>query len=470
MTDVAQEYGRRLKIRGYRPGHIPLRLVLEQVDEETLRKAAVERLTRQVVKEALSNEKLEPVAPVGVRNVAESPLTLELDVPLKPRVDLGDYRSLRVPGPEIEPVTDEDIDQVLNAWRKDMAYRAPAERPAAIGDTLTLSLKGHWGEEMVFEAEDLELTLTTDGATAAGLPAAIVDHLVGVAPGDAPSFQLRYPEFWSRTDLQGQEVSFEAQVVAVSTLVQPELDDDLAREVSGVGSLAELRERVRSQLAQRNELASRDRYLETVLDALVAQAKVEYPPELLDAEVAEIIADLQQRVERQGFTFERWLELSQKDEDALWDEIEPQARRRLERALVLSAFAAAEGIQVDEREVDEELKRIGELARDSGRRITLKRSERRDLAARMRTSRTFDRLLAIATGAIDEAGHPQQPEDVASEAGGEGPAATEAGEGQVGADTLAMAAAGDAGHDQAAAEAPTATASTDAGEGQAADV
>lgn len=413
MTTIAQDYGRRLKIRGYRPGHIPLRLVLAHVDEAQLRAEAIERVTRQATAEALRLEKLEPAAPVSVRRVSDDPLTIEATIPLPPEVDLGDYRSLRVPRPPVEPVTEEEVDEVIETWRKDMAFKGPVDRPAVAGDFVQLALTGKRDSETVFEAEDLELALTPEGATAAGLPTAITEALVGVQTGEERSFRLRYPEYWSRTDLQGQEVAFEAHITAVSAMTVPELDDDLAREVAGVNSLAELRERVRNQLTQRNELDSRNRYLESVLDALVASARVEYPPELLAKEVSEIIADLRERVERQGFSWERWLELSRKDEDALWEEIEPQARRRLERALVLHAFAAAEGIRVSREEIEAEARRVeDEVFRETGKRISLSGHARQDVAVRMHTGRTLERLIAIAEGSAPEgADHPDRQEE-----------------------------------------------------------
>jgi trigger factor len=301
-------------------------------------------------------------------------------------------------------VEQEEIDAILQQWRSDMAFKAPAERPSQTGDFLVVTITGRLDGDTVFEERDLELPLTSEGATAAGLPTAVVEELVGLAPGGDRSFTLEYPEFWKEPELQGQEVSFEAHAASVSAMKLPDLDNDLAREIGGVATLEELRDRVKAQIMVRKALEERDRYVGEALDALVGQSTLSYAPALLEAEVASVIADLKSRVERQGFTWERWLELSQKTEESLWDEIEPQARERLERALVLGAFARAENVTVSRQEVDEEVRRLGEAVfEETGRRIRPSDTIREDTASRMRTGHALDRLVAIASGELDVA-------------------------------------------------------------------
>jgi trigger factor len=141
---------------------------------------------------------------------------------------------------------------------------------------------------------------------------------------------------------------------------------------------------------------------DAALDALVQRAEVEYPSAMLDAEVAGTIEDLRARVEKQGFTWERWLQLQEKDEDALWAELEPEADGRIRRYLVIRALAAAEGIEVGRKEVEAELGRMEAMLRELGARPPKRTDEMRHrVATRLRADRALRRLAQIAAGEAD---------------------------------------------------------------------
>jgi trigger factor len=405
MNEAAQRIGRQLKIRGYRPGKVPLRAVIAHVGEQEVKADAMERLTQQVVGEAIRSEDLRPVAPTAVEKLSDDPLTLSAVVPLAPEVDLGDYLALRIDGPDPDPVTDEDVDQVIEAWRRDMAYLAPVERAAEADDVITVSLVGRHSDELVFEEDEFNLPLNADGAQAANLPSDIVEHLIGLGAGESSAFAVTYSEFWPQAELQSQEVEFEASVAKVAAITLPELNDSLAQEVGDVQTLDELRERVREQTELRSKLDAQDKLVEGALDALVEGSSVTYPPALLEAETADVVADLRTRVERQGFTWERWLELQQTDLDKLWDEMQQQAERRLKRGLVLNEFVRREGIDVAEDEVEAEVERLSELLpKDARKNVLPSRDQvRQSASSRMLTNRALARLVEIATG-DDDAG------------------------------------------------------------------
>jgi len=398
MEVVAQAYARRHKVPGYRPGKVPLRVMVAQVGEETLREAAIESLGEKVAREALKSEGLAPYDTVGLERVADDPLTFKVLVPLAPEVTLGDYRALRVPEPEPEPVTEAEIQERLESLRQEVAHLETVDRPAEAGDQVVVSLTGRWGETVVVEDEAMTLDLTPEGASGQGLPPAVVDHLVGLAAGDTARFEVTYSEFWARTELQGQVVGFEAAVESVSGVITPPLDDALAREVSKATTLAELTDSLRESLAARRRLEARERYVDAAVAALVGVAQVAMPPSLGESEVAGMVADLRRQVERQGFTWERWLELQQKDEEALWAEFAPQAEARVRNTLVLSEFARAEDIKVARGEIESEIRRRNEALAGSGLRWRSSDVVRRRMGNELLTGRTVDRLLAIVSG------------------------------------------------------------------------
>jgi trigger factor len=399
MNESAQRIGRQLKIPGYRPGKVPLKVVVAHVGEQEVKEDAMERLTQQVVGEAIQAEDLHPVAPTSVELVSEDPLTYKAVVPLRPEVDLGDYMELRVEPPETEAIEDEQVDEIIETWRRDMAFLAPVDRPAEEGDVLTVSLAGRHGENSVFEEDEFNLPLNAEGAQAANLPPEVSEQLIGISSDESREFGITYSEFWPQAELQNQVVDFEATAVRVAAITLPDLDDSLAQEIGDVETLDELRERVRQQTELRAQIESREQYVEAALDALVEGATVTYPPALLEAETAEVVADLRNRIERQGFTWERWLELQNTDIDKLWDEMEQQAEKRLLRGLVLNELVQQEGIDLTEDEVEAEVDRLTDLlpAGTSKKALPSRDQVKRSASNRMLTNRALERLLEIVS-------------------------------------------------------------------------
>jgi trigger factor len=402
MTEAAQQYARHQRIPGYRPGKVPLARVLAVVGDEPIRKLALERLSEQVAREAVKEQGLTPSAPIAMEVVSNDPFTVRVVVPLEPTVDLGDYRVLRVPRPPAPEVDSTTVDAAIESWRSDLATLEHVDRAAEGGDTMTVHLVGRDADKIVVEDEALTLVLTPEGAVEANVPPAVVDELIGLSAGDAHTFTVTYSELWTQPELQGRDIAFEATVADVLALTTPELTDALAKELAGVESVEALRARVETQVRVRLMMEGADAFVTAAIDALVGGATVSYPPTLLDGEVAGLIADLRTRVERQGFTWARWLELQNKDQDALWAEATPEAERRLLRRLVMTAFVRAENVDVAPDEIDAEIDRLTSSLSGGARRGMPSRDEmRRATGSRLLSNRAVDRLLEIVAPGED---------------------------------------------------------------------
>lgn len=408
MEQVGRELSKRYKVPGYRPGKVPLKRMIALLGEEGIRQEAIEALGREIMAEAMQETGSLPAAPVQVEVASESPLTFSALVPLPPLVDLDDYRALRLPEAEPPPVDASDVDALLERLRRDLAQLAPVDRPAEAEDVVELSLTARRAvavagdEAPLLQHEQIWITLDEEGASRAGLPAAVIDELIGLSAKGSHRFTVTYPEDWSDASLGGRPVAFEARVNTVSRLELPELDDAFAQQVSDMDSLEALRRRAEEDIALRRRNEARDAHLEAVLDRLADQARLDYPPALLELELRELVGDLRERVERQGFEWKRWLELQEKSEETLWAELEAQAERQLRRSLVMQAFVEQEGIAVSEAEIRSEVERFNAIM------ASLPRAQRPDgddlrrrTANRILTGRAIERLLDIAAGRVE---------------------------------------------------------------------
>jgi trigger factor len=167
--------------------------------------------------------------------------------------------------------------------------------------------------------------------------------------------------------------------------------------VSDAASLEDLRARIRQGLERRRALAAREERLNVALDALVDQAELEYPAEMVDSEVDGSLADLRQRVERQGFGWERWLELQGRTEEELREQVAPEAQRRVQNTLVLSELALAEGIRIQRADIEDEIRRRNTALAPAGLQLKRNAAVRRSTANDLAMERILERLLAIVS-------------------------------------------------------------------------
>jgi len=397
--ESAKALSRNRRIPGYRPGAAPYAMVVDLIGQESIDEHAFDPLARDVVKEGLLKREIAPGGSVAVEIAATDPFTVKATVPLQPEVDLGDYRALRVPAPDMEPVTDEDVDRMIEAWRADLATLEPTEEPAVEGDQLSLEILGRFGDEDVFEAEQLTVDLERDALHSAGLPPAIADRLVGLKAGEEIAFDLVYPEFWDDSRLQGASVSFSGRVLKVLRPELPALDDALAARLAELATLDELRESVRGSLQMRAEVRHRNEHAQKAIDALVAGAKSIYAESILQAEVRDLLDDLRERVEKQGFTWERWLELQGDGKDKFFAEIDASAKHRLEQRLAVGEFMSREGIAVSRKEIDSEVRAyIASLSAAARRGLPPRAQLRRSIGAHLLERKMAERLLGIVRG------------------------------------------------------------------------
>ncbi len=394
----------RVNIPGFRRGKAPRHVVERHVGRGRLLREAVKPLLEEIYKEAIQAQDLHPISSPQAEMIEVDPPTFRFTVSVRPTIELGDYRALRFP---LRPVTVEEaeVDEVLERLRRDHVTWELVDRPARIGDQLLTNVTGGVPGGFQLQRENEEVWLAEPGEGLI-LGPGVIERLVGVRPGEVRTITVAYPPDWNDAELAGQTATYQFTVHAVKEPQWPPLDDDLAAAVGEFESLAALRDHVRRLLLDNAETQARNEVRDQMIAALVADATVETPAVLIEAEIDEMLKELQRRLQPQGLTLERYVALSHTTLDGLRAQMRDSARERVRHSLVLSKFAQLEGLDVTDAEVDAEIERLvageGEAA---GRvRAELATPERRQwLANQMLARRVGDRLIAIATGASESA-------------------------------------------------------------------
>jgi trigger factor len=355
LRKTAQDVARRYAVPGYRKGKAPYAAVLRAFGRELLQQQALEDSVEEMVGEAMKESGLEPYDVGKVDKVEWDPFVLEMIVPIRPEVDLGDYRAVRL-DPELKPVGDEDVERYLEDLRQEHAQWVPVERPAAMGDRVVVDIDGRIGDRVVLGNQGRELILT-DGARYP-LPG-FHEQVAGMSADEEKRFVLTYPDDDPRQDVAGREATFTVKLVTAGQQDIPPLDDDLAAMVGDYASLADLRTAAHRNLEVEAQQAAEAEFADRVLAAMVEQApKIEFPSQAVDRELDSMLEDMESNLAARGLKMEAYLGILRKTRAAYRQDLRPAATDRVKRLLALSEIVKREGLQVEDAEVDAELAQL----------------------------------------------------------------------------------------------------------------
>jgi len=350
---------KRVSVPGFRKGKAPRDVLERQIGKDALFKEALEDLIPETYKEALEEQKLEPIAQPQFELIQTEPLLFKAVVPLKPTIKLGDYTGIRVESKPAE-VMEEDIEETMVQLRHQQAILSPVDRPLQFDDIATIDIEG----EEEGESYPIRKNVIYEVARESRLPLpGFAEKLEGMSKGEERSFVLSYPPDYEMQELAGKDHAFKVTVTEIKEKKLPEIDDELAKTL-GKEDLASLREQIASNLKAGAEERARLEMEQKAVDAAVELSEVEYPPALVDREIDRLLSE-EARQFTEGITgLENYLKTINKTMDDHKAELRPMADRRVVRSLVLGKIAEDEKIAVDEPEIDAEIER---MLKDAGK-------------------------------------------------------------------------------------------------------
>ena len=425
---AARQIAKRGKIPGFRPGKAPYEVIVRNYGEAAIVEQAMDLLVDDIYPKILEEAEIKPAAAGSLEKIEElDPPKLIFKVPLAPEIDLGDYRSIRLPY-KYSPPGKKELDASLDEFRRMYATTETVERAAEMGDYVLVDVKGERAKPK--EEEDLPAALSRNGYALVVRKEAKDDdwpypgfskELVGMGPGETKTIKHKFPKDDPDESLQGETVNFEVTVKTVQSMTLPELDDELAKMTGQFETLDELKETIQKDLESRSKAEYDDEYYLELIDKIKAGATIKYPPQVVEHEAEHVIDDLRQRLSQQGLDLETYFKMRQTtQEQFLEEEAKPVAIKRLERSLILDQLARGENIEVDDdalqNEFGQTLTELQYQGMDFNKVGGGKRGQQQvaeaiamESANRLITRRTLERIKAIATGEY-------KPEEAESEA------------------------------------------------------
>lgn len=348
---AAAQFGREMRFPGFRKGKVPAKLVLQRLGRDAVLEEAIREGLPAWYERAMLASK---VAPVGDPKLdmteppeAGEPLEFSIEVGVRPVAKLGEYKGLEVGKPEPE-VPDEQIDAEIERMRGSLAGLEAVERAAAEGDFLLIDYAGS------IDGEPFEGGAATDHLLELGsgqLIDGFEEALAGAAAGDERTVEVTFPEEYHAEQLAGADAVFEVTVKEVREKALPELDDDFAADNSDFDTLEELRDDIEARLAHAAEHRAEHAFRDAAIEAVVANAEIELPDEIVDARATEVWERIERSLQQRGMDPEMYLQVQGKTREEAIAESTDDAAAGLRRESVLAAIAEAEGIEVSEEDL-----------------------------------------------------------------------------------------------------------------------
>jgi trigger factor len=345
-----QRIAKQVNVPGFRKGKVPPAVIDRQVGRGAVLDEAINDALPKLYVQALQENDLQPLAQPEIDITKfDDGETLEFtaEVDIRPAIDVPTYDGLAV---EVDAVTvtDDDIDEQVEALRERFATLNDVERAAAEGDIVTIDLIAAKDGETV---EGGEVNGYSYKVGSGDMLDGVDEALVGLSAGEEKAFVSQL----LGGDLAGDDVDVLVKVNTVKEQELPAFDDEFAQTASEFDTAAELREDVSTRLQQGKRLEQAALARDAVLEKLLDSAEIPLPEATVASELAERRGEIEQQLMYSGMTMEQYLDDQKQTIDEFEADLEKRVRDAMAAQFLLDEVAKAEEIGVEQAELSQHL-------------------------------------------------------------------------------------------------------------------
>jgi len=344
-----QDMTKTVKVKGFRPGKVPLKIVKQQYADQ-VRQEVVGDVLQSTLYEAIGQEKLNPAGQPRVDSLKSDPgqgMEYTALFEVYPEVKLGDLSKETVEKPVVE-LTDADVDEMLETVRGQHKEWESVDRAAKDGDQLNINFKGVIDGE-VFpggEASDMPIELGS-GRMIKGFE----QGLIGAKAGDDVTLNITFPDDYHAKELAGKPAQFDTHVNKVEEAKLPELNDDFAKKL-GIkdASVENMHKEIKNSMQLELDGRLNTKLKSSVMDALINAHDFDVPKPLVEEESEAIKKNMLENLKQQGMQ-----DNGMQVEASMFAD---QAVRRVKLGLIMSEIVKSEKIEADEDRVKKKIEDI----------------------------------------------------------------------------------------------------------------
>lgn len=387
----------RYKIDGFRKGKAPRRIIEMNYGKGIFFNDALDILLPEIYPVAVEELGLKVVSQpeLDIKEVNEDgSLVLVVNVDVRPEVEVKDYKGVEIEKVAVE-VEEAKIDAELDSMLKSHARIETVDSPVENGNIAVIDFKGLLDGE-VFEggtAEGYSLEIGS-GSFIPGFE----EQIVGKKAGEEFDVNVTFPEEYPAEELAGKPVVFEVKLNEVKIKELPELNDEFAQDSTEFESLDDLKADIRARLEKDAEEEAKRQMRDAAIAKVAEGVEVDIPNSMVEAQMDNMLNDLNMQLSYQGWSIEQFAELSGQSMEEIRESRREDALNIVKNTLVVEKIAELENVEVSQEDLDKDLEKFAAAYNIDIEKIkkSLKPEDIDNISNRIRSEKTIDLILDSA--------------------------------------------------------------------------
>ena len=390
-----REVSKKVRIPGFRKGKVPPQIIDQMIGTDAVMDEALNDLISQFYPEALESSGIKPVSQpkVDVEQIEkDKPLIFTARVELKPEVELGDYKVIKLPKMATK-ASKKEIDDHISKIRDKFSELKPVKRAVKNGDYVLLDFEGF------LNGKPFDGGSATDDMLEIGAESFISgfeEQIIGAKEGEERDIEVTFPKNYHAEDLAAKDVVFHIKIKEIKTKKLPKLDDDFAKNVSKFDTLEEYKADVKKELESRMEKELDATKRDGAIDYVTEEAKMDIPKGMVEQQINSLAEEFNSILKREKTDLEAYLKKQGDTFEGFREQFRDEAEKRIKTNLVIEAVMKKEKIEVSDDDIDEELNRLAEKSDQKLEEIKADMTEEHFdyLRGQLTTIKTVDFLIS----------------------------------------------------------------------------
>jgi len=353
LKSSASKISNSTNIQGFRKGKVPYSIIEAKFGRDYILNNSLDDIIQEVVPDILSEQKLEyPCSPKVDILQKEPKFIISLQVPMMPEVALGDYKSLNNKQKK-EKITKKKINETID---RILESRATWEEKNIILDfsgLAKINILGKYNEQEIIKHENYDFYAVKDSKL---IVPGMSEKLIGIKKGEKRNFTLTLPNDWDNKDLKGKNVNFIIDCIEVLEKKLPSLDDEFVKLFNkNLKTVKEFEEEIKKELNSELDYKYRIELENQLLSDLIEISKYKISSIQIETTTNQVIEERIKSISQYKMSLEDYLKAINMKEEDFYNESKKSAEQELKKIITLEEIIIKEDIQVENKEVIEEI-------------------------------------------------------------------------------------------------------------------
>ena len=349
----------KFQIDGFRKGKAPRKIIESHYGHDVFWDEALNDLLDKGYYDAVKDMGIEVISQPSFEAPeikSDEPVVLTGSVQVFPEFEVENYKGLEIE--KVETVIgDKEVQEELERVQKSQARMEIVEdRKSEMGDTVVIDFDGSVDGEAFSggKADNYELKLGS-GQFIPGFEEQLVDK----EAGEEVDVEVVFPEDYHAEELAGKQALFKCKVHEIKKEILPEIDDELASDVSDFETLAEYKEDLKKKLQEKAAETDLSVMKDRVLEQLYDKNEIEVPAVMIANEIDNMLYDMDRSLAAQGLGLKQYVEWTGQSIDELKEQSRPEAEKRIRTRVLLKNVIRMENLEVEDEEIRELMEDFG---------------------------------------------------------------------------------------------------------------